>query len=140
MLTRAGRCKLAFSSSGYPLLNLDGMLGSNFVVQYSTNLAGSNWLNLLSLTNLPSSPYLFLEFRRSRPARANFLAPCNLFNPFNPFNPFTLLTPLVAASPRCVYLWLLTTRRIAASSRSKDSIILNCTRARSALWPGRCTL
>ena len=47
--------------AGYPLLNLDGMLSSNFVVQYSTNLAGTNWINLLSLTNLPSSPYLFLD-------------------------------------------------------------------------------
>jgi hypothetical protein len=48
-------------SAGYPLLNLDGMLGSNFVVQYSTNLAGTNWINLLSLTNLTASPYLFLD-------------------------------------------------------------------------------
>jgi uncharacterized repeat protein (TIGR03803 family) len=48
-------------SAGYPLLNLKGMLSNNFVVQYSTNLAGTNWLNLLSLTNLPSSPYQFLD-------------------------------------------------------------------------------
>jgi uncharacterized repeat protein (TIGR03803 family) len=47
--------------AGYPQLNLSGMLNSNFVVQYSTNLAVSNWMNLLSLTNLPSSPYLFLD-------------------------------------------------------------------------------
>jgi uncharacterized repeat protein (TIGR03803 family) len=47
--------------AGYPLLNLSGMLSSNFVVQYSTNLAGSNWINLLSLPNLPASPYLFLD-------------------------------------------------------------------------------
>jgi uncharacterized repeat protein (TIGR03803 family) len=47
--------------AGYPLLNLSGMLSSNFVVQYSTNLAGSNWINLLSLSNLPASPYLFLD-------------------------------------------------------------------------------
>jgi hypothetical protein len=46
---------------GYPLLNLDGMLSSNFVVQYSSNLVGTNWVNLLSLTNLPSSPYRFLD-------------------------------------------------------------------------------
>ena len=31
------------------------------MVQYSTNLAGTNWINLLSLTNLPASPYLFLD-------------------------------------------------------------------------------
>ncbi len=37
------------------------MLSSNFVVQYSTNLGGSNWIDLLSLTNLPSSPYVFLD-------------------------------------------------------------------------------
>ena len=47
--------------AGYPLLDLNGMLSSNFVVQYSTNLAGTNWMNLLSLTNLPASPYLFLD-------------------------------------------------------------------------------
>ena len=43
---------------------------SNFVVQYSTNLAGSNWMNLLSLTNLPASPYLFLDLAGdAEPAR-----------------------------------------------------------------------
>ncbi len=47
--------------AGYPLLDLNGMLSSSFVVQYSTNLAGTNWMNLLSLTNLPASPYLFLD-------------------------------------------------------------------------------
>lgn len=47
--------------ASYPLLNLNGMLRSNFVVQYSTNLAGTNWINLLSLTNLQDSPYLFLD-------------------------------------------------------------------------------
>jgi uncharacterized repeat protein (TIGR03803 family) len=47
--------------AGYPLLNLNGMLSSNFVVQYSTNLVGTNWIHLLSLTNLPSSPYPFLD-------------------------------------------------------------------------------
>ena len=47
--------------SGYPLVNLNAMLGYNFVVQYSTNLATTNWINLLSITNLPSSPYQFLD-------------------------------------------------------------------------------
>jgi uncharacterized repeat protein (TIGR03803 family) len=47
--------------SGYPLLDLNGMLSSNFVVQYSTDLAGTNWMNLLSLTNLSASPYPFLD-------------------------------------------------------------------------------
>jgi hypothetical protein len=31
------------------------------MVQYSTNLAGTNWINLLSLSNLSASPYLFLD-------------------------------------------------------------------------------
>jgi uncharacterized repeat protein (TIGR03803 family) len=47
--------------AGYPLLDLNGMLSSNFVVQYCTNLAGTNWINLLSLTNFQSNPYLFLD-------------------------------------------------------------------------------
>ena len=47
--------------AGYPLLNLYGMLSSNFVVQYNSNLEGTNWINMLSLTNLPYSPYLFLD-------------------------------------------------------------------------------
>ena len=56
--------------AGYPLVNLSGMLGSNFVVQYSTNMVDTNWVNLLSLTNLPSSPYLFLDpAGDSEPAR-----------------------------------------------------------------------
>ena len=56
--------------AGYPLLNLNGMLGNNFVVQYNTNLAESNWINLLSLTNLSASPYQFLDPAGSgQPAR-----------------------------------------------------------------------
>ncbi|MGD0259912.1 MAG: hypothetical protein ABSD29_08800 [Verrucomicrobiota bacterium] len=47
--------------AGYSLLDLNGMLSTNFVVQYSANLAGTNWINLLSLSNLPASPYLFLD-------------------------------------------------------------------------------
>jgi hypothetical protein len=47
--------------AGYPVLGLSGMLSSNFVVQYSTNLAGSNWIDPLSLSNLPFSPYLSLD-------------------------------------------------------------------------------
>ena len=47
--------------AGYPVLNLSGMLSNNFVVQYSTNLAGPNWVNLLSITNLSVSPYPFLD-------------------------------------------------------------------------------
>jgi uncharacterized repeat protein (TIGR03803 family) len=47
--------------AGYPQLSLNGILSSNFVVQYNSNLAGTNWMNLLFLSNLPSSPYLFLD-------------------------------------------------------------------------------
>jgi uncharacterized repeat protein (TIGR03803 family) len=45
----------------YLQLNLTGMLNNNFVVEYSTNLADTNWFILLSLTNLPSSPYQFRD-------------------------------------------------------------------------------
>jgi uncharacterized repeat protein (TIGR03803 family) len=47
--------------AGYPLLELYGMLGSNFVVEYNTNLPDKNWMTLLSLTNLSASPYQFLD-------------------------------------------------------------------------------
>lgn len=47
--------------AGYPVLNLNGMLSNNFMVQYSTNLAGTNWINLLSIPNLSASPYQFLD-------------------------------------------------------------------------------
>jgi uncharacterized repeat protein (TIGR03803 family) len=57
-------------SAGCPLLNLNGMLSNNFVVQYSTNLSNTNWINLLSLTNLSSSPYEFPDPAGSgQPAR-----------------------------------------------------------------------
>jgi hypothetical protein len=56
-----GLCYLGLVAELCTLLNLYGMLSSNFVVQYSTNLAGTNWMSLLSLTNLPSSPHLFLD-------------------------------------------------------------------------------
>jgi uncharacterized repeat protein (TIGR03803 family) len=56
--------------SGYPLLNLNGMLSSNFVVQYSTNLACTNWINLRSISNLSGNPYQFLDPAGSgQPAR-----------------------------------------------------------------------
>jgi hypothetical protein len=45
----------------YSLMNPNGVLRSNFVVRYSANLAGTNWMNLLSLTNFPASPHLFLD-------------------------------------------------------------------------------
>ncbi len=47
--------------AGCPQLNLAGMLNNNFMVQYSTNLAGTNWMNLLCVTNLSASPYQFQD-------------------------------------------------------------------------------
>ena len=47
--------------AGYPLLTLNGMLSNTFTIQYSTNLTGTNWITLLSLSNLVTSPYLFLD-------------------------------------------------------------------------------
>ena len=47
--------------AGYPVLNLNGMLSNNFVVQYSTNLAGTNWINMISVSNLLTIPYSFLD-------------------------------------------------------------------------------
>jgi hypothetical protein len=47
--------------AGYPLLNLVGALSNNYVVQYSTNLTSPTWINLLTVTNLPNSPYQFID-------------------------------------------------------------------------------
>src|ERR1019366_8667585 len=47
--------------SGYPLLNLVGMLHSNYVVQYSTNLARTNWIYLLSLSNWDHTPKMVFD-------------------------------------------------------------------------------
>ena len=46
--------------AGYPVLSLYGT-GNSFLVQYSSNLSGTNWINLFSITNLPFSPYPFLD-------------------------------------------------------------------------------
>jgi uncharacterized delta-60 repeat protein len=48
-------------SAGRTQLNLAGELSNNYVVQYCTNLTSPLWTNLLSLTNLSSSPYLFFD-------------------------------------------------------------------------------
>jgi len=48
-------------TAGYPVLNLNGMLSNNFVVQYNTDLSGTNWTTLLSLSNLLTTPYLLLD-------------------------------------------------------------------------------
>ncbi len=57
-------------AAGYPLLNLDGMLSNNFVVQYNTDLTTTNWITLQTFSNLLASPYLFLDPAGSgQPAR-----------------------------------------------------------------------
>jgi len=62
LLTVIDPPKLALQfSAGYPLLKLFGVVGKNFVVQYNSNLVDANWINLLSLTNMSASPYLFLD-------------------------------------------------------------------------------
>jgi len=53
--------------AGYPLLNLNGMLSRNFVVQYNTNLTTTNWFYLRSISNLASSPFQFLDPAGSSP-------------------------------------------------------------------------
>jgi uncharacterized repeat protein (TIGR03803 family) len=47
--------------AGYPQLNLYGTLSNNYIVQYSTNLTTTNWINLFSVTNLSASPYQFFD-------------------------------------------------------------------------------
>jgi hypothetical protein len=49
------------SSAGSPQLSLNGMLSSNFVVQYNSNFPGTNWINLFNVTNLSTNPYLFTD-------------------------------------------------------------------------------
>jgi hypothetical protein len=48
-------------SNGSPVLNLNGMLSSNFVVQYNTDLTTTNWVDLTSISNLTTSPYQFID-------------------------------------------------------------------------------
>jgi sugar lactone lactonase YvrE len=47
--------------NGSPVLNVSGMLNSNFVVQYNTDLTTTNWMDLTSISNLTSSPYQFID-------------------------------------------------------------------------------
>ena len=47
--------------AGYPFLNLNGMLSNNFMVQYNTDLASTNWITLLSISNLLTDPYPFID-------------------------------------------------------------------------------
>ena len=64
--------KLALQFFGvYPLLGLNGMVSSNFNVQYITNLTSTNWINLLYIPNLSFNPYQFIDPAGSgdKPAR-----------------------------------------------------------------------
>ena len=55
---------------GYPLLRLNGATGTNYVLQYDANLSKTNWINLFSITNLPSSPYPVIDYSGfGQPAR-----------------------------------------------------------------------
>jgi hypothetical protein len=47
--------------AGYPVIYLNGMLSNSFQVQCSTNLATTNWFTLLTVTNLLTTPYGFLD-------------------------------------------------------------------------------
>ncbi len=51
-------------SSGSPLLSFDGTGGASYVIQYTTNLASSNWLDLITLSNSPAS-YHFIDTNAS---------------------------------------------------------------------------
>jgi hypothetical protein len=56
--------------AGYPFLRLTGMLSNNYNVQYTSYLHSNNWINLLSITNLPASPFEFIDPAGSgQPAR-----------------------------------------------------------------------
>jgi hypothetical protein len=49
------------SKSSGRSLALRGATSSAGFSRPDATVTGSNWMNLLSLTNLPSSPYLFLD-------------------------------------------------------------------------------
>ena len=57
-------------SAGNLQMNMNGMLGSNFTLQYSTNLTAANWITLLTVSNLQNTPYLFSDTNKATsPAR-----------------------------------------------------------------------
>jgi hypothetical protein len=47
--------------SGYPLLSLYGTLGNTYTVQYTTNLAVSNWTPMLIVPSLSVSPFQMID-------------------------------------------------------------------------------
>ena len=40
---------------------MQGMLSNNYIVQYSTSLPATNWVDLLSIPTLATSPYRFID-------------------------------------------------------------------------------
>ena len=49
------------SKSDLPQLNLFGLIGNKYEVEYCTNLAAPIWSHLLTITNLNADPYPFLD-------------------------------------------------------------------------------
>jgi uncharacterized repeat protein (TIGR03803 family) len=47
--------------SGFFEVNISGMLNHTFVLQYCTNLTFPLWINLVSVTNLTTNPYIFSD-------------------------------------------------------------------------------
>ena len=47
--------------SGYPLLSLYGTLSNTYAIEYSTNLADTNWKSLLIVPNLSISPFQMID-------------------------------------------------------------------------------
>jgi sugar lactone lactonase YvrE len=47
--------------AGSPVLHLNGMVSNSFVVQYNTNLAGTNWTMLQRVSNLLTNPHPILD-------------------------------------------------------------------------------
>jgi len=47
--------------SGYPLLSLYGTLGDTYTVQYSTDLADTNWTPMLVVPNLSTNPFQMID-------------------------------------------------------------------------------
>jgi hypothetical protein len=53
--------KLSFQIlAGYPVITLDGKVGTNYVLQYEGSLSGSNWTQLLDF-NLSANPFTFFD-------------------------------------------------------------------------------
>ncbi|MBU6401838.1 MAG: immunoglobulin domain-containing protein [Verrucomicrobia bacterium] len=46
--------------SGLPALSLDGLVGTVYRIEFSTNLASTNWTKIIDLS-LPSTPYTYID-------------------------------------------------------------------------------